>query len=87
MAKLKKKKDVAKETELAEESAGTEESSKSSKVIRKSNKAIKRVITTKELLDLQKEGRLEGYDPATKEGIILEEGNDIKFPDGDTTVE
>lgn len=47
-----------------------------------SNKIIECKISKDELLSLQKEGRLCGYDPRTGIGRVKSIGNKITFPEG-----
>ena len=44
-------------------------------------KEISKKISGDELISLQKEGRLKGYDPKTGIGIVLSKGNKINWPE------
>ncbi len=51
-----------------------------------SNATVERKIDKDELISLQKEGRLEGYNPATDVGIVRKVGLKISFPEGGAEV-
>lgn len=45
-----------------------------------SNKTVERKIDKDEVIQLQKDGKLVGYDPATGIGIVREEGYKTRWP-------
>ena len=47
------------------------------------SKIVERKISQDELLSLQKEGKLMGYDPTTKIGKVKEAGSKIEWPGGE----
>jgi len=50
-------------------------------------KIVERKITPEEIIDLQKEGRLKSYDPATGMGTVASAGKKINWPgDGNKKV-
>ena len=51
------------------------------KVIKKSNQIVSRKVSAEELIPLQKEGRLVGYDPKTKIGQVKDRGSKINWPE------
>lgn len=46
------------------------------------SKTVERKIAKDELIPLQKEGKLVGYDPATGIGRVKTKGSKINFPEG-----
>ena len=54
--------------------------------LKKSDKTVTRKIKKDELLSLQKEGKLVGYNPANGMGEVREVGNKIKFPAGEAEI-
>lgn len=49
-------------------------------------KSVERKIDKSELLQLQKDGKLKTYDPATGMGTVLTVGNKITWPGGETEI-
>ena len=48
-----------------------------------STKTIERKVGRDEIIQLQKEGKLVGFDPKTGMGVVREEGHPTRWPGGD----
>tara|TARA_Y100000310_G_C20049753_1_gene520011 strand:- start:263 stop:484 length:222 start_codon:yes stop_codon:yes gene_type:complete len=72
---------------MAKKNEGAKKSAPETKAPPKApSKTVSRKVEQNELLQLQKEGRLVGYDPATRIGVVKESGDATKWPAGEANV-